>query len=204
MEFSGVIAALGNPGPKYENTRHNCGFMLAAKLREDARDEETIDVLNGKKFNCLLWKIALPELRGTWALMEPQTFMNESGRAVQPMLAWYNLPPSKLIVVQDELDLPAGALRFKFGGGLAGHNGLKSIAECLGTPDFYRLRVGIGRPPHKTDVLNWVLGRPDAEDMKKIDLALDAGIETLGVFSREGRQEAERFANAATAEIREG
>ena len=197
MKIEGVIAALGNPGPKYENTRHNCGFMLAKKLRDEASEEGTLDVLNGKKFNCLLWKIAATNLRGTWLLMEPQTFMNDSGRAVQPLLAWYNIPPAKLIVVQDELDIPAGSLRFKFGGGLAGHNGLASIAECLGTVDFYRLRVGIGRPLHKTDVISWVLSRPDADDMAKIDSALDRGIATIEVFSREGSRAAERVAKGS-------
>lgn len=93
----------------------------------------------------------------------PQTFMNLSGQCVQPLLVWHKLKPEQLVVAHDELDIPAGELRFKRGGGNAGHNGLKSITELLGTPDFYRLRLGIGRPPHKGDVINWVLGRPDAE-----------------------------------------
>ncbi|MDE5831924.1 MAG: aminoacyl-tRNA hydrolase [Desulfovibrio sp.] len=194
MEYKGVIAALGNPGPKYRDTRHNCGFMLAEKLLGEAREEGSVEEINGKKFNCLLWRVVSPDLDGTWLLAEPQTFMKESGRAVQPALAWFNLKPSQLVVVQDELDIPAGALRFKFGGGLAGHNGLSSIAACLGSADFYRLRIGIGRPPHKTDVINWVLSRPDAEDREKIDSAIDKGLETLSIFSREGLKAAELYA----------
>ena len=80
----------------------------------------------------------------------PQTFMNLSGQCVQPLLAWHKIRPDQLVVVHDELDIPAGELRFKKGGGNAGHNGLKSITQLLGTPDFYRLRIGIGRPPHRT------------------------------------------------------
>lgn len=194
MSYAGLIAALGNPGPKYRLTRHNCGFMTAAKLLAAAETDGSVETLNGKKFNALLWKISLPAIEGTWLLAEPQTFMNESGKAVRPLLSWFNFTPEELIVIQDELDLPVGSLRFKFGGGLAGHNGLSSIAECLGTNDFYRLRIGIGRPLHKTDVIDWVLSRPDQEEMEKIEAAIRDGIETLGVFSREGLKAAEIYA----------
>ena len=196
MRFEGVIAALGNPGPKYFQTRHNCSFMFAARLLEYAAKDGSADEINGKKFNSLLWKISLPELSGNWLLMEPQTFMNDSGKATQPLLAWYNLEPNQLVVCQDELDIPAGAIRFKFGGGLAGHNGLASIAQCLGTNDFYRLRIGIGRPLHKTDVINWVLGKPSPEDLLKINQAITAAIETLFIFSKDGLQAATLFARA--------
>ena len=94
----------------------------------------------------------------------PQTFMNLSGDSVQPLMSWYKLSPQKLLVIHDELDLAPGRIKLKSGGGIAGHNGLKSIVQRLGTQDFYRLRIGVGRPPDKDNVISWVLGRfPSAE-----------------------------------------
>lgn len=127
----------------------------------------------------------------------PQTFMNLSGQCVQPLLAWHKLKPEQLVVAHDELDIPAGELRFKRGGGNAGHNGLKSITELLGTPDFYRLRLGIGRPPHKGDVINWVLGHPDAEDAERLRAALPEALDTLFAFADKGLEAAVREARAA-------
>jgi len=118
--------------------------------------------------------------------------MNLSGQCVQPLLAWYKLKPQDMVVVHDELDIPAGELRFKFGGGNAGHNGLKSITELLGTPDFYRLRMGIGRPPHKGDVTNWVLGRPEGEDAQNIQKSMSQAAETLFAFADKGLESAVR------------
>ena len=151
MEYTGVLVGLGNPGPRYEGTRHNCGFALVSALLELADKEGGLSSLNGGKFSCELWRVRLSQLNGTWLAAMPQTFMNLSGQCVQPLLAWHKLKPEQLVVAHDELDIPAGELRFKRGGGNAGHNGLKSITELLGTPDFYRLRLGIGRPPHKGD-----------------------------------------------------
>lgn len=196
MKFSYVIAGLGNPGQKYQDTRHNCGFMFVTKLLQIANAQS----VNSKKFNCLSWKAILPEIPGEWLLTEPQTFMNESGHAIQPLLAWYNIPASELIVVHDELDLPAGELRFKFGGGLAGHKGLASIAQQLGTQDFYRLRIGIGRPLRKTEVLDWVLTKPGGEELKKIRGAIDEGIETLRIFATEGSHDAVIYARNVKVE----
>lgn len=149
MEYAGVLVGLGNPGPRYDGTRHNCGFALVSALLELAEREGRLSGLNGGKFSCELWRLHLPRLGGAWLAAMPQTFMNLSGQCVQPLLAWHKLKPEQLVVAHDELDIPAGELRFKRGGGNAGHNGLKSITELLGTPDFYRLRLGIGRPPTK-------------------------------------------------------
>ena len=124
--------------------------------------------------------------------------MNLSGQCVQPLLAWHKLKPLDLVVVHDELDIPAGELRFKLGGGNAGHNGLKSITELLGTPDFYRLRMGIGRPPHKGDVTNWVLGRPDGENAKNIENSMPHAAETLFAFADKGLDSAIRVSRKAT------
>ena len=117
---------------------------------------------------------------------------------MQPLLAWHKLKPHDLVVVHDELDIPAGELRFKLGGGNAGHNGLKSITELLGTPDFYRLRIGIGRPPHKGDVTNWVLGRPEGEDAKNIENSMELAADTLFAFADKGLDSAVRAARKAS------
>ena len=133
MEYTGVLVGLGNPGPRYEGTRHNCGFALVSALLELADKEGGLSSLNGGKFSCELWRVRLSQLNGTWLAAMPQTFMNLSGQCVQPLLAWHKLKPEQLVVAHDELDIPAGELRFKRGGGNAGHNGLKSITELLGT-----------------------------------------------------------------------
>ena len=169
MDFGGVVVGLGNPGNQYAGTRHNCGFAFVESLLDHARREGgQVQSQNGGKFSCELWRLRYDGLPGDWLAAMPQTFMNLSGQCVQPLLAWHKIRPDQLVVVHDELDIPAGELRFKKGGGNAGHNGLKSITQLLGTPDFYRLRIGIGRPPQKGDVINWVLGRPCSEDAKSI------------------------------------
>ena len=198
MEYKGVIAGLGNPGAKYDHTRHNCGFDFVSALLDLAGKEGSVDQLNGAKFSCELWRLRLPRLGGWWLAAKPQTFMNLSGQCVQPLLAWHKITPSMLVVAHDELDIPAGELRFKLGGGNAGHNGLKSITELLGTPDFYRLRIGIGRPPFKGDVTNWVLGRPESADAEKISEALTQAAETLFTFAEKGLESAVRAARNAS------
>lgn len=197
MRYKGIVVGLGNPGSKYANTRHNLGFEFIDKLLANAEASGSVEVLNGKKFHSELWRINMPQLNGNWLAAKPQTFMNESGRAVQPLLAWHNLRPDNLLVVQDELDIPAGSLRFKFGGGLAGHNGLLSISQHIGTKDFYRLRIGIGKPAHKDEMLAWVLGRPDETDRKLIDRIMPFAIETLYVFAEDGLDAAVQYAHAA-------
>ena len=180
-----IIAGLGNPGKEYENTRHNIGFDVIDRLAE----EENIAVMESKH-KALIGKGYVAGQKVI--LAKPQTFMNLSGQCVQPLLAWYKIRPDQLVVVHDELDIPAGELRFKKGGGNAGHNGLKSITQMLGTPDFYRLRIGIGRPPQKGDVINWVLGRPCSEDAEKIRAATDNALEVLKIFVQKGLEAAVR------------
>lgn len=194
MDYMGVLVGLGNPGTRYADTRHNCGFAFVADILERAREDGELVSLSGQKFSCELWRLRLPELQGWWLAACPQTFMNLSGQCVQPLLAWHKLGPDSLLVIHDELDIPPGALRFKKGGGNAGHNGLKSITEQLGTPNFYRLRIGIGRPPHKSDVLHWVLSCPSSEDAQRIAAARHHGLQVLRAFTERGLEEA-----AATA-----
>jgi PTH1 family peptidyl-tRNA hydrolase len=147
-----LVVGLGNPGREHAGQRHNVGFLVVDALRET-------------------W--GLPELKSKWnalwtrgdvggrpvALLEPQTYMNLSGESVQPAAAFLKVEKNAILVVHDELDLPWGQVRLKVGGGHAGHNGLRSIMQCLGTPDFLRCRVGIGRPPpdFRGDIAAWVL-----------------------------------------------
>lgn len=201
MRFSGLVACLGNPGRKYADTRHNIGFMFADALLARARREGAAQELKGGKFNAGLWSVRLPELEGEWLVAKPLTFMNDSGAAVRPILAWHNLEPDQLVVVHDELDLPPGVLRFKYGGGLAGHNGLASISQSLGTRDFYRLRVGIGKPASKDLTLGWVLGRQDAEAAAKTEAIMPYALNALFVFSKKGKDAAVQYAHSARMEI---
>jgi PTH1 family peptidyl-tRNA hydrolase len=197
--FAGLIVGLGHPGPQYEGTRHNLGFLFVdALLAAAERDRRPAGALSGGKFRCLLWKAQLQDGR-TWLTAKPQTFMNASGECVQALAAWHRLAPDRIIVVHDEMDLPRGRMRFKIGGGNAGHNGLASITQCLGVPDFYRLRLGIGRPPYSGDAMNWVLGRFSAQEQTLHPKILQAALDVLRDFVPDDPQKAIRAANSFNA-----
>jgi PTH1 family peptidyl-tRNA hydrolase len=149
--LSHLVVGLGNPGARYRDTRHNLGRRAV---------ELMVDELGGSWRS--RWNGRVSEVRDgddPLALLVPETFMNESGRSVAPALRFYKLPPERLVVVHDELDLELGDVRAKQGGGLAGHNGLRSLAEATGTQDFLRVRIGIGRPERgdRRPVADWVL-----------------------------------------------
>ncbi|MDE7240589.1 aminoacyl-tRNA hydrolase [Desulfovibrio sp.] len=197
MDYAGALVGLGNPGNRYAGTRHNCGFAFVDFVLEKAQVDGHAEALNGAKFQCDLWRFRMPGLAGQWLAAKPLTMMNASGRSAQPLLAWHRLDPRRLIVAHDELDIPAGELRYKVGGGNAGHNGLASICGQLGNGDFGRLRIGIGRPPHKGDVINWVLGRPDAEDASRIAAAMPDALEVFLAAAAGDTAKAARLARAA-------
>lgn len=158
-----LVVGLGNPGKKYAHNRHNVGFGVVDRLASAHGFPEPKE-----KWKSLWTK---GEIHGhPVAILKPQTYMNLSGEAVQPAAAFLKVAPSEIIVVHDEIDLPWKTMRLKMGGGAAGNNGVRSIIECLGTPDFIRLRVGVGRPPPgwKGDVADWVLSNFDA--MEKAEL----------------------------------
>lgn len=167
-----LIVGLGNVGDKYAHTRHNMGYELLQLLADDYR----IDLRPESKFSGLVGtgKIEGHEVR----LLFPTTFMNESGRAVGAICNFYKIAPEEILVLHDELDLQPGQLKLKFGGGLAGHNGLKSISAHLGgSQNYYRLRIGIGKAP---DTYSWVLGKPSPMDRSLIDEALHAAASHIG------------------------
>ena len=184
-----LIVGLGNIGPKYEHTRHNMGcdllFNIADKYRINLNPESKFSGLVGRG------NIEGKEVR----LVFPTTFMNESGRSVGSLCNFFRIAPEEILVLHDDLDLPPGTIRFKFGGGLAGHNGLKSITACLsGAQNYYRLRIGIGHP-ERSDVINWVLNRPAPQDRDKIDAALDAALLGIGTLFKDGVNKATSFIN---------
>jgi PTH1 family peptidyl-tRNA hydrolase len=165
-----LIVGLGNPGADYAATRHNAGFWLAERLAfrlgiQLAREARFHGFVAARR-NPALW------------ILEPQTFMNRSGQAVMALAHFYRIAPGEILVLHDELDLPPGALRLKFGGGLGGHNGLKDIASHLSTQDFWRLRIGIGHPGDRNEVANYVLKSARKEEQAEIDAALDRAEES--------------------------
>lgn len=164
-----AIVGLGNPGAEYERTRHNAGFWFVDQLADAAR----VPFRSEAKFHGQLARIKLGGR--DVLLLKPGTFMNRSGQAVQALAQFYKLTPTAILVAHDELDLPAGTVRLKAGGGHGGHNGLRDIHKVLGD-SYLRLRVGIGHPGDKNLVLNYVLGKPSREDDEAIHGSLiDAG-----------------------------
>jgi PTH1 family peptidyl-tRNA hydrolase len=145
-----LIVGLGNPGPRYENTRHNIGFLAVDEIASQHRVQ-----LTTKKFNGVYGQGSGPDSTPL-TLLKPHTFMNLSGQSVQPCAHFFKIPIQRIIVIHDELDLPFGTIKLKEGGGHAGHNGLKSLINRLGSRDFIRIRVGIGRP-QKQAVSDYVL-----------------------------------------------
>ena len=153
-----IVAFLGNPEAKYEKTRHNAGFMAASALESERGIR-----LNKLKFNALTGDGKLGGERVFF--MKPQTYMNLSGDAIAPAAAFYKIPPERVLVIFDDMALPAGKLRIRRNGSAGGHNGIKSIIARLGSDQFPRVKIGVGSPPNpEYDVISWVIGRlPDAE-----------------------------------------
>jgi|SRR5688572_20303385 len=168
-----LIVGLGNPGKKYERTRHNAGFRwvdaIAARYRATWKKEA--------KFSGLM--TIVDEGGHLYRLLKPDTYMNESGRSVAALQRFFHIDPQCLLVVHDELDLPPGTVKLKKGGGTGGHNGLESLFEYLGTKDFWRLRVGIGHPGHKDLVADYVLHDARREEQELIDPPFERSLDLL-------------------------
>jgi len=178
-----LIAGLGNPGRKYSNTRHNIGFMAINRLAERSGLQ-----LNRIEQNAIITRGALTEHKVL--LVKPQTFMNESGRAVGALSRYYHIPPERILAICDDLDLPYGKIRLRPGGGSAGHKGIRSITQHLGTQNFPRLRVGIGRPPGQMDPADYVLRRFARDEEELMDLLLVTITECIETFLQEGIEKA--------------
>lgn len=188
MRVSGLIVGLGNPGSKYVGTRHNFGFMVLDALVQGAKGENGCvrSLHRGKDFDLWSWTVDGKE----WLLLKPLAYMNLSGKAVQIVYDRFYLEPQLVLVIHDELDLALGSLKFKLGGGLAGHNGLKSIHQHLGTKDFYRLRLGIGRPILSSEASAYVLSRFSSDETGSVGSVVDRAREAVLLFCRQGFQTA--------------
>lgn len=196
MELGGLIVGLGNPGREYAYTRHNFGFMALEAFIRSWEKQAPAHRLSGQRDPYDLWRMTLPDNKGRrldWLLATPLTYMNRSGEPVQRIAAYYHVEPESILVLHDELDLPLGRMKLKKGGGNAGHNGLRSIQQMLGTPDFYRLRLGVGKG--RGDGASWVLSRFSEEESALLHATLNAAAEGLSLFMRQGPRKAQEFCN---------
>jgi len=168
-----LIVGLGNPGQKYERTRHNAGFWFLDQLNR----LESLPMKASRKLHGEACKLSW---RGCDAVfLRPDTFMNHSGQSVRAASDYYSVPAERVLIAYDDLDLPPGTARLKQGGGHGGHNGLRSIFQHLGDQGFWRLRIGIGHPGTREAVLGWVLGRARAEDEQAIEDAIKRAADAL-------------------------
>ena len=172
MQAIKLIVGLGNPGREYVSTRHNAGFWWTTQCAEIMH----IALKPESRFFAIAGRVLGDE--GSHVLM-PQTFMNLSGKSVAALMRFYKIPVEAMLVVHDELDLQPGEARFKKGGGHGGHNGLKNIAAQLDTLDFWRLRLGVGHPGHKSEVSNYVLNSPKIDEMGAIETAVTRSLQVL-------------------------
>jgi len=168
-----LLVGLGNPGPEYEATRHNAGFWFVDAA---ARALKTTLVMD-RSYHALVARTSF-QGQPLW-LLEPQTFMNLSGKSVSALARFFKINPDEVLVAHDELDLPPGEAKLKFGGSHAGHNGLRDIHAQLGTADYWRLRLGVGHPGVKSEVVHWVLKKPSLDHHIAIDQCVDRAITAL-------------------------
>ena len=178
-----VVVGLGNPGPEHRLTRHNAGFWFVDALAY----RHGVQFRSHARYHGEIAKVVVEgrEL----VLLKPQTYMNRSGLSVRSLMDYIKAPASEVLVVHDELDLPCGVGRFKLGGGPGGHNGLRDTITHCG-PDFWRLRLGIDHPGDRSQVIDYVLQRARPAEQNAIIDAIDAGLEALGVFLRDGAEKA--------------
>jgi len=174
-----LVVGLGNPGPQYAGNRHNAGFMVADLLAARVgagfrRDRSRVQAASGR-------------LAGLQVIIaKPASFMNLAGPPIAAIAGFYKIPPDQIAVVHDELDLPFGTIRLKLGGGDGGHNGLRSLTRALGTRDYYRVRVGIGRPPGRQDPADFVLRDFAASERKEVPLMLERAADAVEALLRLG------------------
>ncbi|MDO4896797.1 MAG: aminoacyl-tRNA hydrolase [Moraxella sp.] len=183
-----LIVGLGNVGAEYQDTRHNAGFWFVDALC----DKFGITMSHDKKFHGDVGRGVV--FGSDVRLIKPATYMNRSGMAVAPFAKFYGIQPSQILIAHDELDISAGSLRLKKGGGHGGHNGLKDITPHI-SADFWRLRVGIGRPAHSSMVSGWVLSKPTLDDRINMDRAIECGVDALALLIKGDEQKAISLAN---------
>ena len=161
-----LFIGLGNPGKKYSDTRHNAGFWWIDLVAH----QQNINLQNGDKFFSSIGKSSIAE---ELYVAKPNTFMNDSGKAVAAIAKFYKINPNEILVIHDDLDIDVGQAKLKFGGSHGGHNGLKSIFACIGSQDFWRLKIGIGHPGEKHLVVDYVLKNPSSKERDLIDESIE-------------------------------
>ncbi len=180
-----LVVGLGNPGPAYAGHRHNVGYLVTAELAD--RLDATFRAHKSGRADVVEGRIGPPGSDGPRiVLARARTYMNESGGAVKQLAAFYKVPPARIVAVHDELDLPFDTLRVKLGGGDNGHNGLRSLRSALGTGDFYRVRVGIGRPSGRQDVADFVLSNYSASERKVLPLQVATAADAVESLVTDG------------------
>ena len=181
MADTWLVVGLGNPGPRYESTRHNVGQMVIDELA--ARRSET---LRAHKAQARVAETWLRPGGAKLVLAKPNSFMNVSGGPVSALAQFYSVPAERVIVVHDELDIPFDAIKLKVGGGHGGHNGVRDVAKAQGTPEFARVRVGVGRPPGRQDPADWVLDPFGTAERKELPLLLAEAADAVELVVGEG------------------
>ncbi|WP_298741872.1 aminoacyl-tRNA hydrolase [uncultured Microbacterium sp.] len=181
MADTWLVVGLGNPGPRYESTRHNVGQMVIDELA--ARRSET---LRAHKAQARVAETWLTPGGAKLVLAKPNSFMNVSGGPVSALAQFYGVPAERVIIVHDELDIPFDAIKLKVGGGHGGHNGVRDVAKALGTPEFARVRVGVGRPPGRQDPADWVLDPFGSTERKDLPLLLAEAADAVELVVGDG------------------
>jgi PTH1 family peptidyl-tRNA hydrolase len=181
MADTWLVIGLGNPGPQYELTRHNVGQLVVDELAERRRER-----FSSHKANARVAETWLRSGAAKIVLAKPNSYMNVSGGPVSALAKYYGVDPEHIVVVHDELDIPFDTVKLKVGGGHGGHNGVRDVAKALGTPEFPRVRVGIGRPPGRQDPADWVLDPFSAADRKQLPLLLSDAADAVEVLIADG------------------
>ena len=185
-----LVVGLGNPGPNYAQTRHNLGFMVADRLAARLGSKFKVHKRSGAE-------IVTGRLGGRpVVLAKPRCYMNESGRQVGPLAKFYSVPPTEIVIIHDELDIDFGRIRLKLDGGEGGHNGLRSIAAALGTKDFQRVRIGIGRPPGRKDPAAFVLETFSATERAEVPTICEQAADAAEVLIELGLESAQNHVHA--------
>jgi PTH1 family peptidyl-tRNA hydrolase len=185
-----LVVGLGNPGPRYETTRHNLGFLVADILADRLGSGFKVHKKSGAE-------VATGRLGGrSIVLAKPRVYMNESGRQVGPLANFYSVAPADVIAIHDELDIDFGRIRLKLGGGEGGHNGLRSVASALGTKDFQRVRVGVGRPPGRKDPATYVLENFTAAERPEVGVICEQAADATELLIQLGLEAAQNTVHA--------
>lgn len=190
-----LVAGLGNPGPGYAANRHNVGQMVVDLLAQRAGA-----TFKRHRANAMITEVRLDQGGPQLVLAKPLSFMNVSGTAIAGLLRFYKLKPDRLIVVHDELDIPFDTIRLKLGGGPGGHNGVKSVGVNLGTPDFFRVRVGIGRPPGRQDPADFVLRDFSAIERRSLPNLVQEAADAVVLLARDGLEPTQQRVHAPKTE----